>query len=315
MQICIAGRLMFEWGDLRYFLAVEREGSTLAAAQALRVSQSTVTRRLAALEEGLQLKLFDRLQTGSRLTDQGEALHEAALEVERSMVAFGELAALNRRTLTGTIRFTLPTEGVNLILGAPLTAFLKRHPGVKVELLSTGAMLDIAAGEADVALRAGPPPAHPDLIVRKVGDHYWAFYCSHAYAEAHGLPDGLASLRDHAVIGAEGQLAGVQPMRWLEAQFEHFVCRGSSIETLIGLARTGMGVALLPIGMPEPYGDMVRCTPPVDGLHVPINIITRDDIRRTPHGRAFIDFISAHVAALIRSESPEPAQRQASTSA
>ena len=65
---------MLDWNDLRYFLAVARGGSTLAACKDLRVSQTTVARRIAALEEALKLSLFEKRQAGYALTSAGEAL-------------------------------------------------------------------------------------------------------------------------------------------------------------------------------------------------------------------------------------------------
>ena len=79
---------MFDWNDLRYLLAIAREGSTLSAAKALGVSQPTVQRRLAALEERIDRKLVEQHPTGYRLTELGTALVPHAEEVERSVAAF-----------------------------------------------------------------------------------------------------------------------------------------------------------------------------------------------------------------------------------
>ena len=84
----IVGCVMFDWNDLRYFLAIAREGSTLSAAKALGVSQPTVQRRLAALEERIDRKLVEHHPTGYRLTELGTALFPHAEEVERSVATF-----------------------------------------------------------------------------------------------------------------------------------------------------------------------------------------------------------------------------------
>ena len=88
---------MLDWNDLRYFLAVAEGGSTLAAGRALRVSQTTVARRIAALEEALGLHLFDKRQAGYTLTAAGEALLDRAREVEASAERFAEAAASQSR--------------------------------------------------------------------------------------------------------------------------------------------------------------------------------------------------------------------------
>src|SRR6478672_6644283 len=108
-----------DWNDLRHFLAVAREGSTLAAGRALHVSQTTVARRIAALEEALSLPLFDKRQAGYALTPAGEELLARAEQVEAAANGFSEAAIAHARDLSGTVRIT--TEEVYAItLLAPL---------------------------------------------------------------------------------------------------------------------------------------------------------------------------------------------------
>src|SRR5438874_2135204 len=97
---------MFDWNDLRFFLAVAREGSTLAAGKALRTSQTTVARRIAALERTLGLPLFEKRQAGYALTPAGEQLLARAGQVERAARGFSEAAAAQGRDLSGTVKIT-----------------------------------------------------------------------------------------------------------------------------------------------------------------------------------------------------------------
>ena len=97
---------MFDWNDLKAFLAVARGGSTLAASKSMGVNQTTVSRRLEALEAALQLKLVERSQTGARLTEAGRDLLAEAEKVERAAGALGSRAAAHQRGLAGSIRLT-----------------------------------------------------------------------------------------------------------------------------------------------------------------------------------------------------------------
>jgi DNA-binding transcriptional LysR family regulator len=97
---------MLDWNDLRFFLAVARDGSTLAAARALRVSQTTVARRIAALEEAIGFPLFEKRQAGYALTPAGNDLLARARQVEESANAFAEAAAAQSRDVTGTVKIT-----------------------------------------------------------------------------------------------------------------------------------------------------------------------------------------------------------------
>ena len=88
---------MFDWNDLKYFLAVAESGSTLAAAQALRVSQTTVARRIAALEAATGVTLFERRQAGYALTPVGEAMLASAAGVRDAALRFEEGAGARSR--------------------------------------------------------------------------------------------------------------------------------------------------------------------------------------------------------------------------
>src|SRR5689334_7932672 len=149
---------MLDWTDLRYFLAAAREGSTLAAARKLRVNQSTVHRRLAALEKALGCSLVERHPTGYRLTVLGNQLRSYAERVEDDIGALQRHVAASDRGMIGRIRMTCSTAvGHRLMKSGLLDAFSKRHPGLKVELVMTERLLSLAAGDADVAIRGGVP--------------------------------------------------------------------------------------------------------------------------------------------------------------
>ena len=112
---------MFDWNDLKYFLAVAERGSTLAAGRALRVSQTTVARRLSALENATGLVLFDRNQGGYRLTPDGEGVLADARRVGQAGEAFHEAAQGRVRSIGGTVRLTTEDIFANTLL-APMLA-------------------------------------------------------------------------------------------------------------------------------------------------------------------------------------------------
>src|SRR3954447_16816263 len=125
---------MFDWDDLRTFLAVAETGSTLAAGKRLRVSQTTAARRVAALEEALGLTLFERRPAGYALTPAGEALVEQAKAVAGAAGAFAEAAASQARDITGTVRLTTLEIYAQTILPPILRDLHEAHPGIMIEL-------------------------------------------------------------------------------------------------------------------------------------------------------------------------------------
>jgi DNA-binding transcriptional LysR family regulator len=142
------GMHVFNWNDLRYFLAVAREGSTGAAAKALGVNQSTVQRRLLALENGLGCVLAERHATGYRLTEHGQTLLASVTDVEGAVDAVERRVASFDDKDAGPVRVTcLVTVGQRILKSGLLDTFRARHPGIIVELLMEQRMLDLSKGE------------------------------------------------------------------------------------------------------------------------------------------------------------------------
>ena len=159
---------MLDWNDLRYFLAVARDGSTLAAGRALRVSQTTVARRIAALEEAVGLTLFEKRPAGYALTAAGDELLDHAEAVEAAALKFDSAAGASTRDVSGTVRLTAE-EIFSVTLFAPLLRELHDlHPGIVIELDSGQALRDLGAGEADIALRSTVGDQAAGLVGRQI---------------------------------------------------------------------------------------------------------------------------------------------------
>jgi len=154
------------WDDVRLFLAVAEAGSVNKAAKVLRLGQPTVSRRLAALEYSLGARLFRRSVQGVALTTAGERLLEPARKMAEWAGEVGRAAETRDQSPRGLVRVTSsPWACVDFL--TPFAAFVaKKHPGLRLEVLSAMAYLDLARGEADLALRP-KPPTQPELTVVK----------------------------------------------------------------------------------------------------------------------------------------------------
>jgi DNA-binding transcriptional LysR family regulator len=156
---------MLDWNDLRYFLAVARDGSTLAAARALRVSQTTVARRIAALEEALGIHLFDKRQAGYALTPTGQELLSRAEQVETALSGFSEAAAAQSRNVSGTVKITTEEVYAITLLAPILTELHQLHPDIVIDLDTSQTVRDLGAGEADISLRSTKVQTQPAGLV------------------------------------------------------------------------------------------------------------------------------------------------------
>ena len=182
---------MFEWSDLRYFLAVAECGSTLTAAKKLGVNQSTVQRRILELERGIGHALVRRHPSGYKLTEFGEALLPAIQDVEKAARGVERQVQAYTSELHGVIRLTCPEPLVSRLSElALLDLFHERYPALRVEFVMSDRYLDLSKGEADVALRSGEPDDE-NLVGRKIGDSIWAVYASRGYVQRHGRPQNI----------------------------------------------------------------------------------------------------------------------------
>ena len=300
---------MFDWNDLRSFLAVARTGSTLAAGRSLGVSQTTAARRVTALEEAVGLVLFERRQAGYALTPSGEALLEQARGMEAAANAFAEAAASQSRDIGGTVRLTtLDIYAVTVLL--PILRDLhEAHPAIRIELDTTAAPRDLAAGEADVALRNSDSPTGGGLVGRRIADCPWTIYCSRAYAASHTKPHTSEDLRGHAFISGGGE--GVWPpyRAWLKLHdLESAVAmHHDSIPGLLAAVRAGVGMAVLPTFVADREPDLVRCLPPVADTVTGLWLLTHERRRHVPRVRIVLDFLAERLTSLGRQEPNEPA--------
>jgi molybdate transport repressor ModE-like protein len=290
---------MFDWNDLRYLLAIAREGSTLSAAKALGVSQPTVQRRLAALEERIDRKLVEHHPTGYRLTDLGRTLIPHAEEVERSVAAFQRQVMSVGKELSGTLRVTCPEGVASRLLAPMIEAFQAKYPELRVDLIMTDRRLDLSKGEAEVAVRMHEP-GDASLIARRIADSAWGIYASRSYIKRHGRPQRYEDLDHHAVVEFAGEMADNQAGRWLRktAPQARVAARANSMLGVLASVKTGAGLAPLPMMLGGSEDGLEAVLSPVPEIGSRIYLVMHSDLRRTARVRAFCDFIAAEVARL-----------------
>jgi DNA-binding transcriptional LysR family regulator len=283
---------VFDWNDLRLFLAFARKGSTLAAAKTLGVSQSTVHRRLTELEERLGRRLLQRGVTGYRLTELGEELRPLAEQVEGAVAAFERHSASWNKELTGALRVTCPTTVADRLLKTPLIdAFHARYPGLRLEFLLSDQFLDLSKGEDDIAIRVGES-RDKALVGRSLAAARWAVYASRSYVERHGRPERLEDIDRHFVVAFDGAIANYSAARWLRSIAPHapIAARSDSWPAVISTVKSGAGLAPMPIAVGDRETELVRAIDDVPELATKYSLLTHRDLHRTARVRAFFDF-------------------------
>lgn len=275
------------WDDYRLFLAVAQAGTLSGAARMLGVTHSTVFRRLAAFEDRLGVRLFERLPSGYVLTAAGEAMEVATTRIDNEIAGIRRQMVGQDHRLSGQIRITTTDMLAIGLLPPYLAAFRREWPGIEVELLVSDMRLDLTRREADIALRLGNP-LQETLVGRRIGRLGFGVY---------GARDRFADGIDGALAAQDwiGFASGHAPLRqalkdWLPDLRPQF--RTNSISTAAAAARAGVGLAALPCAVADPDPQLVCIAPFPDDFGLDLWLLTHEDLRHTARIRAFIDFMT-----------------------
>lgn len=283
------------WDDLLYVLSVGRSGSLSGAARALKVNHSTVFRRIGQIEEQLGVRLFDRQRDGYTPTAAGEAVIALADRMDEDVTALERRLAGEDLRPSGTVRVTTTDTMIPTV--TPMCgAFRRIYPEICVELVTGNQFLNLSRRDADVALRPSLEPPE-NLHGRRLASLAFAIYGSPAYLAAAG---GADLARAHQWVGLDETLSHLSAYRWISETVspERIGFKASSFVAVQEAARAGMGLAILPCYMAEPFADLTRIGDPVPELTTAFWLLVHEDLRRTARVRAFIDFIAAEMAKL-----------------
>ncbi len=283
---------MYDWSDIRIFLAVAREGSTLAASRQLNINNTTVSRRIQALEHGLQLTLFMRDTRGYSLTPQGKALLARAETLEQASLDIAAEAERLNRDLSGAIRVTAPEALMTHIISPIMMAYRTLHPEVRFENLSAETQVSLERGDADIAFRATDAVVGDTLIARRLPDITWSAYCSKDYIASHGMPEKMEDLRSHAIVSFGKEIAHLGFVKWFVSHTseDKIAATCNSVPNMAGMIRAGVGVGLLWTGSGDPLPDLVRCFPPPPELDTPWWLVASQEAHSLLRVRSFMDF-------------------------
>ncbi len=240
-----------DWDKLRVFHAVAEAGSFTHAGLELGLSQSAISRQIAALEAELRVPLFHRHARGLILTEQGEVLFRTAREVHAKVAAAKARLTDSREKPTGELRITT-TIGLGTIWLTPrISEFIELYPQISVVLLLDDRELDLAMREADVAIRLRRP-VQPDLIQRKLFTVRHHLYASTDYVRRRGIPKMLEDIDNHTIVSFGTPPGYLTDVNWLETagRPDGSVRRPAlKINSVYGQRRAveaGLGIASLP---------------------------------------------------------------------
>lgn len=234
---------------LRAFMDVAQTGGFSRAAQRRAVATSSVTRLIDGLEAALGVALLTRSTRRVTLTDAGSAYLEQVARLLSDLEEADASVSEGGSEAVGPLRVSVPVTWGRLCVGPHIAAFLRAHPRVSLELVSSDTPADLAAERIDVALRIGTPEHHPQLIVRPLAAHQRQVVASPGYLACHGTPARPQDLALHECLRFAYQPG---PQRWSflrDGQAQAVEVNGrlaaNNADMLREAALDGFGIALL----------------------------------------------------------------------
>jgi DNA-binding transcriptional LysR family regulator len=281
-----------DWSALRDFLAVAETGSLSRAAKKLRLSQPTLSRRIAGLEAQLKAQLFQRTPRGLVLTEAGDKVLSGARRVEQEALAIERQAEAAQAALTGTVRISLAEILGALWLPPRLAAFHAQYPALCIEVLVDNRAVNLVRREADIAVRMFRPE-QPDLIAKKVGTMYMGLYGSREYFARRGEPQTKEDLKDHTLVGFDESMSQRPPVQRLEAMFtrDRIVHRSTSFIGQFQATLAGIGLGVHECISADADPQLKRVLPGDVNHPLEVWLVTHEDMRRSPRVRAVFDYL------------------------
>lgn len=271
------------WDDLRFLVTLGREGTLAAAARRLAVDQTTVARRLRALEEGLGTALFERDEGLWRPTAVGARVLERAARIEEDVAGITRLAEAGAGAVGGVVRITAVSALIGEWLAPRLPGLYARHPELRIDLVATNDNLNVARREADIAIRLARP-ASGDFLIRKLAEVGFALY---------GAARGDLAVSAGDWVAYNEDLDHTPEMRRLHAMLGEgrIRLRSNSLRGLVRAVAGGIGHGLLPCFVADADPGLVRLSGAEPMLYRELWMLIHPDARPLARVAATADWL------------------------
>jgi DNA-binding transcriptional LysR family regulator len=269
-----------DWNQLRAFLETAETGSLSAAARKLDLTQPTLSRQVAAIEQRMGVTLFERVGKAMALTPTGLDL----LEHARTMGAAAEalsLAATGRSQAVGGVVSVSASDMMAACMLPPLVRRLRETaPGIAIEVIATNALSDLQRREADIAIRH-VKPEQPDLIARLICEATAHFYASESWVKTHGHPRTAEDAAQLPFVGSDrsGQFLGYMKRHGLLLTEANFSCYADHSVAHWSLVREGLGIGAMMEQIALATPGIVRVLDDVPAVRFPIWLVTHRELR------------------------------------
>lgn len=288
----------FDWNRARAFLVTAEEGSLAAAARALDMTQPTLGRQVAALEQELGVDLFSRQGRGLELTPNGTKLVEHVRAMGEAANRFSLSATGKSDIVEGNICITTTELLATFILPPIIRKLRQAEPGIEIEIISTNDESNLNRRDADIAIRSFRP-LQPELIAKKLFDARGHLYAATTYLEHLGNPKSIADLENANFIDVEksGRLLGFLNSQGFNLSSDNFPVITKSHIVQWELVKQGVAISgtLEQIGDREPLVERVEM-PGLAPMTAKVWIVTHKELRVSRRIRTVFDFLVSEFA-------------------
>jgi DNA-binding transcriptional LysR family regulator len=289
--------ISFDWNHIRAFLAVVQHGSLSGAARALRQTQPTLSRQISALEQALDLTLFERGTRVMQITEAGTELLTYVRSMADAATQISRVATGQSQAIEGTVRITSSDAMAAYALPRCVIALRRAHPGISIELAPSNEMTDLTRREADIAIRHARP-TQPDLVAKRLADIEISFFAAKSYLAQLGPVAAPADFAQANFIGYETPERLVPQIAAMgfpvtKANFGITTTNGS---TMYELVREGAGIAFLPTVVAEGRLGLQRILPDAPTFGMETWLVTHREIQTSRRIRLTFDHLAAELA-------------------
>ncbi len=294
----------FDWNRARAFLVTAEEGSLSAAARALGMTQPTLGRQVAALEEELGLTLFERVGRGLVLTQAGTQLMGHVRAMGEAAVGVSLAASGQTQAAIGHVSVTASEIYSSWLLPRIARRLREAAPGITLEVVASNEIRDLKRREADIAIRNARPD-EPDLIGKLVGEDRGSFYATPEYLAGIGPVAEPADLANAAFLGFAQNDAFIAALlsQGIPVTPAQFPVVTSSHLVHWEMARAGVGIGSVPCGLGDSDKSMQKVLPNLNFTY-PVWLVAHRELRTSPRVRVVWELLAEMVPGLLRSEDP-----------
>lgn len=288
--------MSFDWNHARTFLAVVDEGSLSAAARKLGQTQPTVSRQIAALEDALNVTLFERTGRSVFLTEAGIELldHVRAMASGANMVLLA--ASGQSQSVEGQVRITASDMMSAYVLPPILRGLSRMAPLLEIDVVADNSIGDLVRREADIAIRHARPD-QPNLLTRRVRDEVMRFYASCAYLDVYGEPktDDLSGHQIISFVGVDRMLGYLRPVG-LDLTKANFRLSSSSQFVAWEMARSGLGMMIMTDRIAEKFPEFVAVLNEIEAFTIPTWLVAHRELRTSRRIRTVFDHLAGSLS-------------------